>query len=160
MNRERIACGGLLQRDDLIAVEMLGVAWRGREACAVLGLFAEAGIPLLFLQVGSAADGRKALTLGLAGDRHERCLELIRGVRNHQSPPEITVLEPASVLTLYGPHFGERSGLSRGVAEALCQADTDVIALTSSINSISILLHAADAGRAREALRSRFHWPE
>ena len=36
MTDGRIPCGGLLQRDGLIAVELLGVAWRGREACGVL----------------------------------------------------------------------------------------------------------------------------
>jgi len=156
----RIPCGGLLQRDGLIAVELLGVAWRGREACGVLARFAGAGIPLLFLQVGAAADGRKALTLGMAAAEHGRCVEVLASIRNDRTPPEIAVVEPAAVLTLYGPHFGERTGLSLGVAEALGGADVDVIALGSSVNSISLLLHAADVVRAREALRGRFRWPE
>lgn len=160
MNDARITCGGLLERDGLIAVELMGVAWRGREACAVLSRFAEAGIPLLFLQVGAAADGRKSLTLGMAVGERGRCMEVLARIRDDRAPPEIAVVEPAAVLTLYGPHFGERTGLSLGVAEALCDTDVDIIALGSSVNSISLLVHAADTARVREALRARFLWPE
>lgn len=160
MKNGRIECGGLLVRRNMIAVELMGVAWGTSEACGILTLFADAEVPLGFLQVSSAADGCKTMTLGVPGEQRDCCSRQVEKVRERYAPPEVTVLEPAAVLTLYGPHFGERVGLSQGVTEALCRAEVDVIALASSVNSISVLLHASDADRAREALRTRFHWPE
>ena len=157
---ERIKCGGLIERTDLSIVEIQGYDWQPGQSCGILGKFADAGIPLAFLNIGNDVNDKKIMTLCLARERSALLPAIIQKIEADFTPTRIGTRDQVVIITLYGPHFYERVALASEVYSCLCRAGIDAQAVGSSVNSISMVVGAEEAARTRDALSSRFEWPE
>lgn len=160
MTGDKIRCGGLIVRKDLFLVEVLGYVWRPGGSCGILAKFADAGVSLGFLNISKELHGRNSMVFCLPSEARSRCSLIFDEVRAEFAPAKVEVRDHVSILTLYGPHFYERVGLSSEFYSVLCRARIDALAIGSSVNSISVVLTRSDAERTREAMRERFDWPE
>lgn len=156
----RTECGGLIEKSDLCLVEVLAYRWQPGRSCRILGLFADAGIPLCYLTIGNGADGLRNLSLCVARERYDATNALLETIRTDHQPKALDIREPVTILTLYGPHFYERIALASEVYHALCRDGIDTLSLGSSVNSISVVVAEADAAVAKASFRKRFIWPE
>jgi aspartokinase len=156
----RIQCGGLIERRNLCLIEVLGYAWVPGSSCGILGKFAAAQIPVGYLTISECADRNKQMVLCIDDANLEPCRPLLQAIRAESSPAALRVTPNVVILTVYGPHFYERAALASEVYSALCVSAIDAHSVGSSINSISLVVDAADRDRALESLRSRFSWPE
>lgn len=157
---DRIVCGGLIEKGDNCLVEVLGFARAENEPCAILGRFGEAGIPLAYLSVGNGADGLTNMsfcvrTADLAAHRH-----LLDEIRTEFQPRKVAATAPVVILTLYGPHFLERTSLASQVFSSLCADGINPQTVCSSVSSISVVVDTHDRDAAVACLRGRFEWPE
>jgi aspartokinase len=155
-----IQCGGLIERPDLCLVEILGYEWEPGRSCGILALFADADVPLNYLSISRCADGRRSLAVCVASAHRPSCRPLLERIEAEHSPRAVNVREDVLILTLYGPHFYERVALASEVYAALCTEAVDVHSVASSVNSISVVVDAAERPRTIRSLRSRFTWPE
>ncbi len=160
MTGAKIQCGGLIVREGLFLVEVIGYVWRPGESCGILAKFAKAGISLAFLNISNEGNGRKSMAFCLPTEMRSRCTALIDEVCTEFTPERVDVHEQMTILTLYGPHFYERVGLSCEFYSVLCRAHINPMAVGSSVNSISAVLSVTDAANTRVALKDRFDWPE
>lgn len=156
----RTECGGLIARDDLCLVEVLAYRWQPGRSCRILGLFADAGIPLCYLTIGNGADGLRNLSLCVSRQHFDATAKLLEVIRADHQPRAVDMREPVTILTLYGPHFYERIALASEVYQALCRDGIDTLSLGSSVNSISVVVAEPDAPAAKASFRKRFIWPE
>lgn len=155
-----IQCGGLMERNDLCLVEVLGFSLDPGQACGILGKFGQAGIPLSYLSVGNGADGTKNMsfcvhTAELASRRH-----ILQEVRAEFMLKKLEVHAPVTILTLYGPHFLDKPNLATLVFSVLCAEGIDAQTVCSSVNSISVVVDALERDRTIECLRREFNWPQ
>ncbi|MBU2500982.1 MAG: hypothetical protein ABIK96_16610 [bacterium] len=156
----KIPCGGLIERNDLCLVEVLGYDWKPGQACGVLDKFGQAGITLSYLSIGNGPHGDKnmsfcVLTGDLAGNRH-----ILEEIRAEFAPDKLEVRAPVAILTLYGPHFLDRPALASQVFCALGLEGIEAQTVCSSINSISVVVDTLDRDQTIECLRQAFSWPE
>ena len=156
----RIPCGGLLEKADQCLVKVHGFAWRPGESCGVLGLFGAAAVPLSFLNINYGEDDLLHMQFCFEQRHLERARPLLADVDTAFRPRTVLVVEAVHILTLYGPHFGEKHALASEAFGALCSAAVRVHGVCSSINSISLVVDSTDADAARRALATRFQWPE
>jgi len=157
---EKIQCGGLIERRDLCLVEILGYQWRAGRSSRILAMFAEHMIPLCYLSIGSSADGDKQLALCVERKVLANCRPILKAVQDEFKPQSLAVTDDVVILTVYGPHFYERVALASEVYAALCGAGINAHSVGSSINSISLVVDAADLDTTIASLHSRFAWPE
>ena len=157
---ERTRCGGLMERQDLCLVEVLGFEWRPGQSCGILCKFGQAQISLSYLSMGRDREGKKNMsfcvnTEVMAGNRH-----LLEEIEAEFQPQEVKASAPVTILTLYGPHFLEKHNLAADVFSALCTTGIDALTVCSSVNSISVVINIPDRDRTVASLRERFEWPE
>jgi|AMFO01.1.fsa_nt_gi Aspartokinases len=157
---DRIPCGGLLEKARQCLVKVHGFAWRPGESCGVLSLFGAGAIPLSFLNIGTGDDDLLSMTLCFGADRLPQARPLVGRIEALFRPRSVTVVEDVTILTVYGPHFGEKHALASEAFSALCRESVRVLAVCSSINSISIVVTGDEAAPARRSLAARFAWPE
>jgi len=160
VSRELIECGGLMERGDVCLVEVLGFDWRPGQACGILGMFGQAEISLSYLSIGNGRDGDKNMsfcvnTARLAGSR-----EILDEIEKQYQPTKVEVRGPMVILTLYGPHFLERTNLASEVFSALCVDGINAQTVCSSVNSISVVVDTLDRDRTVGCLKQKFSWPE
>ena len=157
---EKVTCGGLIEKGENCLVEVLGFERAANEPCGILARFGEVGIPLSYLSVGNDAEGLSNMsfcvrTVELASHR-----QLLDDIRQVFSPRQVTATAPVVILTLYGPHFLERTNLASQVFSALCADGIRPQTMCSSVNSISVVVDTHDRGPAVACLRQKFEWPE
>jgi aspartokinase len=160
VNGKRIEVGGLMERGDVCLVEVLGFDWRPGQACGILGKFGQASISLSYLSIGNGPDGDKNMsfcvnTARLAGSR-----EILDEIKEQFQPTKVEVRGPMVILTLYGPHFSERTSLASEVFSALCAEGINAQTVCSSINSISVVADTLDRDKVVACLKEKFSWPE
>jgi len=160
VTQERIECGGLMERGGLCLIEVLGFAWRPGMDAGILDKFGDAGIPLSYLSIGYDARRSRNLILCVNLPDLDRVSPLLEEVAAEFRPELIERREPVVKLTLYGPHFNERYALVAEVFSALSTQGIDIHTVSSSVNSISFVMDAADRDRTIACLRERFDWPE
>lgn len=160
MSGERISCGGLLERGDVSLIEILGFGRGEGQARGILARFGKAGVSLTYLSIGHGAADEKNMSFCVATDEQDRWRPLLDDIRTAYKPDRVQAHEPAVILTLYGPHFLERHSLAAEVFAVVCGDGIDTLAVCSSVNSISLVVRAADRDRTEESLRRRFAWPD
>ena len=157
---EKIPCGGLIERKGLSLIEIMGYRWQPGQSCGILGLYAEAEVPLGYLSIGHNSDGLRNMAFCIGVDAMHRTQDLLEKIRDTHLPVNVKITEPVTILTLYGPHFYERVALASEVYGSLCNDGIDALSLGSSVNSISLVVAEADVARTRRSFRHRFAWPE
>ena len=157
---DKIQCGGLLERNDLCLVEVLGFDWRPGRMCGILGKFGEAEMSLSYLSMGNGPDGDKNMSFCVNPVKLAEHDGILDEIRQEFGPTKIEARTPMTILTLYGPHFLEKHNLASEVFSALCLDGINPHTVCSSINSISVVVNAADREPTVDCLRQKFVWPE
>lgn len=156
----KIACGGLTRRDQLCLVEFRGFPPLAGHRRNVLKRFGDYEIPLCYLVVGWDSDDAENLSFCLNRSDLDRAEPLLAMLSNELDPRRVVTWHPVTILTVYGPHFLERYGLANEFIATLADHKLTVLSISSSINSVSFVVHAHDAEATVHALSERFDWPE
>ena len=157
---EKIQCGGLMERNDLCLVEVLGFDWRPGQACGILGKFGQAGISLSYISMKKRKNKDKNMSFCVRTEELADQRAIIEEIRQEFAPRKLEVRAPVAILTLYGPHFLDKPALASQVFSALCVDRIDAQTVCSSVNSISVVVDTLDRDRTIECLRGVFSWPE
>ena len=160
MNAGRIVIGGMMERGDVCLVEVLGFDWRPGQACGILGKFGRADISLSYLSIGNGREGDKNMSFCVNTTRLAESRGIIAEIEAEFEPTRVAVRGPMTILTLYGPHFSERTNLANEVFSALCVDGINAETVCSSVNSISVVVDMLDRDRTVECLKQKFEWPE
>ena len=160
MSGGRIVIGGMMEREGVCLIEVLGFDWRPGEACGILGKFGRADISLSYLSIGNGPEGDKNMSFCVSTARLAESRGLIAEIEVKFSPAKVEVRGPMTILTLYGPHFAERTNLASEVFSALCLDGISAQTVCSSVNSISVVVDTLDRERTVGCLRQKFEWPE
>ncbi len=157
---EKIECGGLMERNGLCLVEVLGFDWRPGRICGILEKFGQAEISLSYLSIGNGPDGDKNMSFCVNPGKLAEHENILDEILKEFSPTKIEARTPVTILTLYGPHFLEKHNLASEVFSALCLDGIDAHTVCSSINSISMVIDAGDRNPTVDCLKQKFTWPE
>ena len=157
---DKIECGGLIDRTGLCLVEVLGFDWQPGRVCGILGKFGQVEMSLYYLSLGNGPDGDKNMSFCVNPVKLAAHPGILDEIRREFGPKKVTAREPVTILTLYGPHFQDKHNLASEVFSALCLDGIDAHTVCSSINSISVVVDAADRDDTAECLKHKFTWPE
>jgi aspartokinase len=80
-------------------------------------------------------------------------------LRIHPEAEDISV-ERGAILSMTGPHFGDRYGIACTLMEALLEVQVNPLALGCSIASMCCVVSESQTEMAIEAIKSRFETPE
>jgi aspartokinase len=72
---------------------------------------------------------------------------------------EVVYKGEVGLVTVFGPHFGERTGIAGAMFSALGSVDINILAISTSISSLSCIIDMGDMDRAVQALEEAFELP-
>lgn len=156
----KIECGGLTRRSGLCLVEFRGFPPLAGHRRNVLKRFGDYAIPLCYLVVSWDAEDAENLGFCLNSADLPRAEPLLAMLSNELSPRRVVTHDAVVILTVYGPHFLERYGLANEFIATLADHQLTVLSISSSVNSVSFVVHARDEEATVHALAERFAWPE
>lgn len=156
----KTSCGGLLERDNVCLVRILGTDWKPGQAEDILQKFAAQDISLSYLIIEHGVDEDHNMSLCVNREDLDRSTVLLTEIRKALGPSKVVSLDSVVILTLYGPHFMEKPALASRALTSLFQAGIKPHSLSSSINSISLVVSPMDHAGTVASLSEMFDWPE
>ncbi len=117
----------------------------------------EVGVPLSFIaSVPSKEQNRDSLLVSISGLSRSEIGAKLGGIGSNIIED---TLGAVSVLSMTGPHFGDRYGIVSQLLTCLEEQNIEPVAISCTIASISCILNSGYEPEAIEAIKQRFEIP-
>jgi aspartate kinase len=84
---------------------------------------------------------------------------VLNTVKETVGAKEVVYDEEVGIVSIFGPHFGQRPGVAGVMFLALASAGVNILAISTSISTTSCLVDASDVDEAVQALEEAFELP-
>jgi len=156
---KKIKIGGIIQNQYLSAIRILGVADRPGIAAIVLKALGEQEISAQFIVhlIDLQHQDHICICIDRDGlDVARSCAEVAASIIGAQS---VEYIPQASLISIFGPDFRERPGIAGTMFDALARCDINILAISTSISTISCVIETRDLAAAAQAIRDTFELP-
>ncbi len=152
--------GGITLSLDLAKVGVMAVPDRPGVAGTIIGALARREIPVHFIVETSDLSNRSHIVFCVEAKHLTRALEAIDEVAAEIQPEKVIHQAGVAMVSVYGPHFRERPGCAAAAFQTLAAAGINILAISTSVSSISCLVAATALAPAVDALARAFEVPE
>jgi aspartate kinase len=159
MRGQKIKIGGLIQNRNLAKIGVMSVPDRPGVAGALLSALGEKGINAPFIVHNIDLNNLDNIVICVAQEDLTSALETLHSVKEKVGAKEIVYDREVGIISLFGPHFGERPGIAGRMFSALASVGINILAISTSISSISCLIDINDMDEAIGALEETFELP-
>jgi aspartate kinase len=156
MNAGRVPVGGVQVYRDLGMISILGTPHGPGMAGEVLETLGEAGINVEFISCCPDSGGGDDIVVCVARARIDEALAILEPVRPRIRPVGMKVTSGLVGLAIFGPHFREIPAVAGRVFRALADAGVNILAISTSVSSVTSVFEEARLEDALAALRERF----
>ena len=159
MQGQKIKIGGIIQNRNLAKIGVMSIPDRPGVAGAIFGALGERGISVPFIVHNIDLNNLDNIVICVAQGDLTAALEVLDTVRETVGAKEIVYDREVGVVSMFGPHFGERPGIAGAMFSALASVGINILAISTSISSVSCLVDASDMDEAVQALEETFELP-
>ncbi|MFN2182549.1 MAG: ACT domain-containing protein [Anaerolineae bacterium] len=148
--------GGIIQKRDLARISIMGIPDCPGVAGALLSALGNKDVNCAFVVHLINANNQDSIILCVAQDQLPAALEILEAIGRDMGAEEILYTDDVAMLAIFGPHFGERPGIAGAMFTALASAGIHTLAISTSISTVSCIIHAAQLDRAIQVLHEAF----
>ena len=159
MNAENIKIGGIIQKRNLAKISILAVPDRPGVAGAVFSALGTHRINCPFIVHTIDRDNLDSIVLCVSRDQLDEALSVLEMVKTTIGAREVVYEKEVGMLAIFGPHFGDRPGIAGTMFSALAAAGINILAISTSISSLSCLIDATRMDDGIQALKQAFAQP-
>jgi len=159
MREQRIKIGGLIQYRNLAKIGVMSIPDRPGVAGAIFSALGAKGINIPFIVHTIDLHDLDNIVICVAREDLSAALEVLDTVRETVGAEEIVYDGEVGIVSMFGPHFGERPGIAGVMFSAMASAGINILAISTSISSTSCLLDADDMDDAVQVLEQTFELP-
>ena len=156
---EKIRIGGIMQNAHLSLLNVTAVPDRPGIASAILGGLGEARVNVQFIV--QCIDERQRDQIALCVDRDDlpTALDILGNVAPELEAAKVVSHPEAAIVSIFGPDFRERPGIAGTMFEALAANGINILAISTSISTVSCVIASDHLETALNALRDTFNLP-
>lgn len=155
----KIKIGGIIQNQSLAALSILGITDRPGIAAEVLNALGEHHISIQFIAQLIDFQRQDHLCLCIARDSLRIALPLAQAAADKVGAQALHCAEEVSLISIFGPDFRERPGIAGAMFAALAAQNINILAISTSISTVSCVIDAQHLASAGAALRETFELP-
>jgi len=159
MQTSRIKIGGIIQNRNLAKIGVMSIPDRPGVAGAIFGALGAKGVNAPFIVHTIDLNNLDSVVVCVARDDLDAALQVLNTVKETVGAQEVVYEQEVGMISIYGPHFGERAGIAGVMFSALASAGINILAISTSISSLSCLIEVGDMDQAVQALRETFELP-
>ncbi len=156
--KEKIEIGGLIQGRDLALINVLCLPDRQD---AVAEVFKTLGTQAVNVQLAAQTVGPDGASLALCVATKDlpTALGMLKANQDRLGVQRLTHHPRVALLAVHGPHFRERPGLAGLMFGTLAAAGIRILAVSTSISTLSCIIEADRLEAALQALHETFEIP-
>lgn len=156
---EKTRIGGVIRRTHLAQIDVLSVPDRPGVAAALLKALGDARINVQFIVQCMDAENRDHISLCVDRDDMDKAMALVNRVSPQICAGCVRVNEDVAIVSIFGPDFRERPGIAGQMFDALASVGVNILAISTSISTVSCVIQYADLEKANRALLQAFELP-
>jgi aspartokinase len=148
--------GGIQIYRHLSMISILGAPHGPGTAGVVLETLGNAGINVEFISCCPDSGGGDNIVVCVERTRLGDALAQIETVREHIRPLGLTTREGLVCVAVFGPHFREIPAVAGRIFRTLADAGINLLAISTSVSSVTSLFDESMLDQGIEALHRRF----
>lgn len=156
---DKVKLGGILKSTNLALLGVMAVPDRPGVAGALLDALGDNGINVELIAESLDVEGRGNITLCIAGQDLRVALSILRKLRPRLGAQKIIHVPDVAIVSIFGPDFRQRPGVAGPMFTALAEADVNILAISTSISTLSCVIEASRLDDAVDALYATFELP-
>jgi aspartate kinase len=156
---DKIRIGGIMQNGHLAMLNITSVPDRPGTAAAILGGLGQKNINVQFIVQCIDQSSQDQVALCVDRDDLPAALETLHAVAPELSAGQIVPYPEAAIVSIFGPDFRERPGIAGTMFEALASVGINILAISTSISTVSCVIESSHLDIALGALRKTFDLP-
>ncbi len=156
---EKIRIGGIMQNAHLALLNVAAVPDRPGIAAAILNGLGDRGVNVQFIVQCIDQDQRDQIALCVDRDDSGVALEIAQEILPDLDAGKVISHPEAAIVSIFGPDFRERPGIAGKMFQALAERNVNILAISTSISTVSCVIDSDDLERGLIALRETFELP-
>jgi len=159
MRGQKIKVGGIIQNRNLAKIGVMSIPDRPGVAGALLSALGERGINVAFIVHTIDLNNLDNIVICVTPEDLTAALEVLHTIKETVGAQEIVHDQEVGIISIFGPHFGERPGIAGIMLSALASAGINILAISTSISTTSCLIDVYDMDEAVQVLQETFELP-
>ncbi len=155
----RIRIGGIMHWSNLVRLGVMKVPDRPGVAAAIFSGLGARGVNVPFIIQSIDLRQQTHIAFCVAASDHQAALQVLRELEPELGAAVLTEEPGVSLVSVFGPDFRERAGIAGAVFGAMSRVGVNILAISTSISTVSCLIRREDLDSALEALQSTFILP-
>jgi len=156
---EKIRIGGIMQNAHLSLLNVAAVPDRPGTAAAILNGLGSRNVNVQFIVQCIDQNQRDQIAVCVDRDEIDTALEIVQGIAPELDAGKVIALPEAAIVSIFGPDFRERPGIAGTMFQALAAKGINILAISTSISTVSCVIHSDNLEDGLNALRDTFDLP-
>lgn len=155
----KIRIGGIMQNAHLALLNVTAVPDRPGTAAAILGELGRRSINVQFIV--QCIDQNKQDQVALCVDRDDlpAARDAVTLVAPELQAGQVIIYPEVAIVSIFGPDFRERPGIAGTMFDSLAASGINIMAISTSISTVSCVIESDALEAALNSLRSTFDLP-
>jgi len=155
----KLKIGGIMQNANLAQVGVMSIPDRPGVAGAALRSLAQAGINVQFIVQCIDLQNRDHIICCVAKEEGNKAVAVLEKIIGELGAQKIVYEPDVAIVSIFGPDFREIPGIAGAMFSALASAGINILAISTSISTLSCVILADKVEAAIRALREAFELP-
>lgn len=156
---EKRKIGGILQNSNLTKIGVMSVPDRPGVAAAVFSTLGKTGINVQFIVQCIDLHDHTHIICCVAEEDTERAVAALEGVKQQVGAERVLVERGMAIVSIFGPDFREIPGIAGTMFSALAAVNINILAISTSISTLSCVIPMDRVKDAVRALGEVFELP-
>ncbi len=155
----KIRIGGIMQNGHLALLNVTAVPDRPGIAASVLGELGARSVNVQFIVQCIDQSERDQVALCVDRDDLPVAQEVVDRVAPTIEAGKVVTMPEVAIVSIFGPDFRERPGIAGTMFEALAGRGINILAISTSISTVSAVIEGKNLEQALLSLRETFDLP-
>jgi len=148
-----------MQNGHLALLNVTAVPDRPGIAASILSQFGARGVNVQFIVQCIDQAQHDQVALCIDRDDLPTALEIVRRIAPAIDAGRVEAIGEVAIVSIFGPDFRERPGIAGTMFDALAAGQINILAISTSISTVSCVVSSAQLEPALRALRETFDLP-
>ena len=155
----KIKISGMMHCTGLAKMRMMSVPDRPAVAGKIMNALGAQGINVQFVVQCIDAQGNDCVVFCIAQEHMGAAHDILEDLRQEMGVGQIVQRSNVALLSIFGPDFRERPGIAGRMFSALGEQGINILAISTSISTLSCVIDADCLEKAVAAMHDTFELP-
>jgi aspartokinase len=155
----KVKIGGIIQSKQLAQVGVMSIPDRPGFAGEIFAALGREGINIQFIVESVDQDGRGNTVFCVDRKDLGETISVLNRLQPYAGLGRVTQHSPVGIISIFGPHFREKPSIAGTMFTALGDAGINILAISTSISTLSCVIEEALLPQAVQAISEAFDLP-